>query len=78
MRQDIASGEIPTRKEYLRSVVDRIEVDDRAIRIVGDKTRIEQAAGGNRSAVSGVRSFARNWYAQGESNPCLRRERAPS
>ena len=78
MRENITSGEIPFRKAYLRSVIDRIEVDDDVVRIVGDKTTLEQAIDGKSSAASGVRSFARKWYAQGESNPCLRRERAPS
>src|SRR5690606_11535458 len=36
MRENIAAGEIPFRKAYLRSVIDRIEVDDDVIRIVGD------------------------------------------
>src|SRR5690606_8264932 len=78
MRENITTGEIPFRKAYLRSVIDRIEVDDDVVRIVGDKTTLEQAVGGKGFAVSGVRSFARNWYAQGESNPCSRRERAVS
>ena len=46
MRENIASGEIPFRKAYLRSVIDRIEVDDEVIRIVGDKTTLEGAIGG--------------------------------
>jgi DNA invertase Pin-like site-specific DNA recombinase len=75
MRENITTGEVPFRKAYLRSVIDRIEVDDDIIRITGDKTRLEQAIGGKSFATSGVRSFARKWYAQGESNPCLRRER---
>ncbi|TIR52795.1 MAG: hypothetical protein E5X53_09675 [Mesorhizobium sp.] len=37
MRDDITTGEIPLRKAYLRALVDRIEVDDHIIRIVGDK-----------------------------------------
>ncbi len=33
MRQKITTGPIPFRKAYIKSVVDRIEVDDQAIRI---------------------------------------------
>jgi len=36
MRENIATGEIPFRKAYLRLVVDRVEVGDHAIRIIGD------------------------------------------
>lgn len=65
MRENITTGEIPFRKAYLRSIIDRIEVDDDVIRIIGDKTVLEQAVGGKGSAVPRVRSFARKWHAQG-------------
>lgn len=35
MRENLTTGEIPFRKTYLGSLVDRVEVDDREIRIVG-------------------------------------------
>lgn len=43
MREKLSSGEIPFRKAYIRSIVDRIEVDDRCIRIMGRKNVLEQA-----------------------------------
>lgn len=64
MRENIATGDTPFRKAYVRSVIDRIEVDDGVIRIVGDKTTLEQAVGGKGFAASGVRSFARKWYGE--------------
>ena len=44
------------RKAYIRSVVDRIEVDDDVIRIFGDKAALEQAVAGRAMATTGVRS----------------------
>ena len=37
MRERLTTGEIPFRKAYLGSIVDRVEVDDGEIRIVGRK-----------------------------------------
>jgi hypothetical protein len=41
--QLITTDGIPFRKAYIQTVVDRIEVDDHAIRILGDKAALEQA-----------------------------------
>jgi site-specific DNA recombinase len=68
MRENIASGPIPFRKAYIRSVVERVEVDDRAIRIVGDRATLEQAIAGGQNANPGVRSFVRKWRARNDSN----------
>jgi hypothetical protein len=46
MRENITAGPIRFRKAYIKSVVDRVEVDDRAIRIVGDKATLEQVMAG--------------------------------
>jgi site-specific DNA recombinase len=78
MRENIANGEIPLRKSYLRAVVDRIEVDDASIRIIGDGARLEQVIGGKSVSEAGVRSFGRKWRSLGESNPCFSLERAAS
>ena len=78
MRENITTGEIPFRKAYIRSVVDRIEVDDNVIRIIGDKATLEQVVAGRQTTPGGVRSFERNWRSLGDSNPCFRRERATS
>ena len=42
MRQNLTTGEILFRKAYLGSIVDRIEVDDREVRILGHKDVLEQ------------------------------------
>jgi site-specific DNA recombinase len=43
MREKLTSGEVPLRKAYLGAIVDRVEVDDREVRIVGRKDVLEQA-----------------------------------
>jgi site-specific DNA recombinase len=78
MRENLASGDIPFRKAYIQSVVDRIEVDDGVIRIIGDKDTLEQAVAGRVVAAGRVRRCIPKWRAQGDSNPCFRRERATS
>ena len=65
-------------KAYHGSIVDRIEVDDREIRIVGRKNVLEQAVLANGGAVSGVRSFVRKWRSLGESNPSFQIENLTS
>lgn len=35
IRENITNGEIPFRNIYLRSVIDRIEVDDHVVRVIG-------------------------------------------
>ena len=50
MRENITSGPIPFRKAYIKSVVDRVEVDDHAIRIVGDEATLEQVVARDQNA----------------------------
>ena len=68
MRQNIATGETPFRKAYLRAVVDHIEVDDHVIRIIGDKATLEQAIAGQAVNASDVRRCAPKWRARRDSN----------
>jgi hypothetical protein len=37
MREKLTAGEVPLRKAHLDAIVDRVEVDDRQICIVGRK-----------------------------------------
>ncbi len=69
MRENVTSGEVPFRKGYIRSIVDRIEVDDEVIRIIGDKATLEQAVAGRAIGHTGVRSRVPNWRPGRESNP---------
>jgi site-specific DNA recombinase len=68
MRENIASGTIPFRKAYIQSVLDRVEVDDGLIRIIGDKATLEQAVAGRVMASGGVRRRVQNWRARRDSN----------
>ncbi|MGA0534079.1 recombinase family protein [Hansschlegelia sp. KR7-227] len=68
MRQNITSGDVPFRKAYIRSVVDRIEVDDHVIRIIGDKATLEQAIAAGETGAQRVRSFVPKWRARKDSN----------
>ncbi len=78
MRESITTGDIPFRKTYIRSVVDRVEIGDNVIRIMGDKTRLEKAVTGKPDTTPSVRSFARDWRDLRESNPSPQRERLVS
>lgn len=74
MRENIRSGNVPFRKAYLRSVIDRVEVGDATVRIVGDTATLEQAIArhaGNSDTPEGafgVRSSVRKWRARKDSN----------
>ena len=77
MREKLTTGEVPFRKAYLGSIVDRVEVDDREIRIVGRKDVLEQAVLANGGPVPGVRSFVRKWRSLRESNSSFQIENLP-
>ena len=68
MREKLSSGEIPFRKAYIRSIVDRIEVDDRCIRILGRKDVLEQAVLANGAPLHRVRTFVPKWRTRQDSN----------
>ena len=74
MREKLTTGDAPFRKAYLGAIVDRIEVDDYVVRIVGRKDVLEQAVLANGGPVPGVRSFVRKWRSLGESNPSFQIE----
>lgn len=69
MRENITTGDIPFRKTYIRAVVDRIEISDDVVRIIGDKTKLEKAVTWSHGSVPGVRSFAPEWRSLGEGAP---------
>jgi hypothetical protein len=63
MRENLTTGEVPFRKAYLGSLLDRIEVDDGEVRIVGRKEVLEQAVLAARQGEAGVHSFVPKWRA---------------
>jgi DNA invertase Pin-like site-specific DNA recombinase len=68
MRENLTTGEILFRKTYLGSIVDRVEVDDNEIRIVGRKDVLERAVLAKGAPVPRVRSFAPKWRTGEDSN----------
>jgi hypothetical protein len=59
MRENIANGEIPFRKAHLRSVIDRIGVDDHVVRVIGDTATLDKSW----SAKAYLRPGFSVWYA---------------
>ncbi len=60
------------RRDHLRALAQRVEVDDREVRIMGSKTdllRTLTAAAGVKSAAGGVRSSVLSWRRGRDSNP---------
>jgi site-specific DNA recombinase len=57
------------RRAYLRLFVDRIELDDREIRIQGSKTRLTKGIAAPLGEAPLVPSFEREWRARRDSNP---------
>jgi len=46
MNEKLENADINTRKGYIRSIIDAIEVDDRAIRIIGSRDILQAAIAG--------------------------------
>ncbi len=67
MRENFTTGSITFRKAYLQSLIDIIEVDDRHIRIKGNKDVLEKAVLASREA--GCSQMSTRWRAGRDSNP---------
>jgi hypothetical protein len=70
MTDKLDNGDINARKGYIRSIVDAIEVDDNAIRIIGSKNVLQAVIAGKQTANGNVRGFVRKWRARRDSNSC--------
>jgi hypothetical protein len=57
MREKLTTGEVPFRKAYLNAIIDRVEVDDGEIRIVGRKDVLERAVLAGGGPTPGVREL---------------------
>ena len=66
MRENTTTGDVPFRKAYIRSVLDRIEVDDDVIRHFGSKSTLEQAIAGKETTKADFRRCEPKWRAHGE------------
>jgi len=68
MTEKLENGDTNARKGYIRSIVDAIEVDDEAVRIVGSKDVLQAVIAGKQNANGNVRGFVRKWRARHDSN----------
>ena len=68
MSEKITTGDISFRRNYLRSIVDGVEVGDNLIRIHGSRASLEQAVIGKEQNENNVRGFIRKWRARHDSN----------
>jgi site-specific DNA recombinase len=68
MNAKLDAGDTNTRKAYIRSIIDAVEVDDRAIRIVGSKDILQAAIAGKQTENGNVRGFVRKWRTRHDSN----------
>ncbi len=69
MNEKLDTGDTNARKAYIRSIIDAIEVDDSAIRIIGSKDVLQAVIAGKQTANGNVRGFVRKWRAGRDSNP---------
>jgi site-specific DNA recombinase len=68
MRENLTTGDVPFRKAYFRSLIDRIEVDQGEVRIVGRKEVLEKAVLASRQGQAGVHSFVPKWRPRQDLN----------
>jgi hypothetical protein len=70
-RERLRSEDPTLRKGYVRQFVDRIEVDDHEIRIIGPAANLVGGVlGSGRATASGVPSFGQGWWrGQSAANP---------
>jgi hypothetical protein len=63
MTEKLDNGDTNARRSYIRSIIDAIEVDDKAIRIIGSKDVLQAVVAGKQTANGNVRGFVRKWRA---------------
>jgi hypothetical protein len=64
MSNKLDTGDTNTRKGYIRSIIDAVEVDDRAIRIFGGKDVLQSAITGRQTENGNVRGSVGKWRAR--------------
>jgi hypothetical protein len=63
MREKLRSAEVNFRKAQLGAIVERVEVDDEEVRILGRKDLLEEAVIGASASKGVVRRCVRGWLA---------------
>lgn len=61
VREQLASGDVTFRKAYLSWLVDRVEVDDREVRLICQKDLLEQCVVAGAAGNGAVRRSVRGW-----------------
>ena len=69
MRDKLQHGDVRARKDWLGAVLDRIEVGDGVVKIIGNKQALAAAVTGQGTAPTRVSGFVRKWRARRDSNP---------
>ncbi|WP_371422029.1 recombinase family protein [Tardiphaga sp.] len=68
MTEKLDNGDTNARKGYIRSIIDAVEVDDQAVRIIGSRDILQAVIAGKQNTNGGVRGFVRKWRARKDSN----------
>lgn len=68
MRERLRDGDVHARKAWLGTLIQKIEVDDKEVRISGSKAALSTALTGKLSQHPPVLGFVRKWRALQESN----------
>ena len=68
MNAKLDAGDTNTRKGYIYSIIDAVEVDDQTIRIIGSKDILQAAIAGKQTENGNVRGFIRKWRTRHDSN----------
>jgi site-specific DNA recombinase len=53
---------------HIRSIIDAVEVDEKAIRIIGSRDALQAVIAGKQNANGNVCGFVRKWRARRDSN----------
>jgi hypothetical protein len=72
MNEKLENADINTRNDYIRSIIDAIEVDDKAIRIIGSRDILQAAIADKQVDNGNAIGFVRKWRAtqNNTSNSC--------
>ena len=68
MNAKLKAGDTNACKGYINSIIDAVEVDDQAIRIIGSKDILRAAIAGKQTENGNVRGLVRKWRARNDSN----------
>jgi site-specific DNA recombinase len=68
MNEKLDKADTNTRKSYIRSIIDAVEVDDRVIRIIGSKDILQAAIAGKQIENGNVCGFVRKWRAAADED----------